>query len=167
MTNRTDSNAMFPTRSKAKIPSSLSYPVGAQFLSDALRDVSQASQLSIGFYYFVPLHRKDGRKQPFPILAAEYNYQKPGISSSNVGIALGWHSPRWTLTVWPVLLIFRSLLTASLLLRPRTGALRQPRRGDQPPRCQGRQSRKGIQKLGALGVLAVKCAGQLDPRTVR
>jgi hypothetical protein len=41
---------MIPTRSKAKIPGTQSYPVTAKEISDALADTPQAGQLSIEFH---------------------------------------------------------------------------------------------------------------------
>jgi hypothetical protein len=81
---------MIPTSRKPKLPTSLSYPVGAELVSEALADVPQASKLHISFGLFRPLLRKDGHMKPYPVLRA--NHSGPVMPPSL----------RWGLRVWSV-----------------------------------------------------------------
>jgi hypothetical protein len=64
---------MIPTSRKSKLPTSLSYPVGAELVSEALANVPQASKLHLSFGLFRPLLSKRGRMKPYPVLRADYS----------------------------------------------------------------------------------------------
>lgn len=81
---------MSRTSYKQKIPKTLSYPVGAEILSETLGDVPQASELHISFRLFRPLCSKSGHKEPYPVLQVEHS-----------GTAMPSHL-RWGLRVWSV-----------------------------------------------------------------
>jgi len=74
---------MIPTRLKAKIPHSLSYPIGAKTISDALAGVPQFDSLMIQFrwrrhglgkrYSWRP-----GSGKSFPVVSVSYSNFRPG-----------------------------------------------------------------------------------------
>jgi len=93
---------MIPTTYKAKIPQTLSYPVGAEKISDVLASVPQLKDLSISFHTFNPVKHQKGRQEPYPILEVEYVYSPAARTTSNWVIEAGMCDPRWQITVKPV-----------------------------------------------------------------
>lgn len=112
---------MIPTRSRWKIPQSLSYPVGAKLISTALADAAHLESLAVSFYdhAFYPASRFRRilkERLPYRIFVAEYDpARKPGLSAGDFMIERGWYDEHWRLTVFPVLREFRH--TANQLLR--------------------------------------------------
>ena len=104
---------MIPTRSKSKLPKSLSYPIGAEAISEALADAPHADEMSLSFYDHpentVPKghpywYRTIRSGLPYLILTVEYQAAcKPGLSANNSMIESGWYREHWNLTVCPVL----------------------------------------------------------------
>src|SRR5215475_8224591 len=98
---------MIRTRSKFKLSHTLSYPIGAESVSESLKGVPQESVLSIGFYdkpgVFVSGFRKlRETNTPYPIFVASFRHIHPGLTASNQFIADGWYQENWELTVYPV-----------------------------------------------------------------
>lgn len=62
---------MFPTRTKSRISHTLSYPVTAKEISEALADVPQAGALSIDFFHY---QRMRDRGRPYPVLSVHYAF---------------------------------------------------------------------------------------------
>lgn len=92
----------FPTEHKSKIPHSLSFPIGAERISEALQDVPQSKALSISLFHYGRAHRPNEPVSLYPVLEAQYSYSRPNLSSSNAMIESGWFRPKWRLTVRPV-----------------------------------------------------------------
>lgn len=90
------------TKYKAKIPQTLSYPVGAEKISDVLASVPQLKDLSISFHTFNPVIHQKGRQEPYPFLEVQYVYSPAGRTTSNWAKEVGWCDPRWEITVRPV-----------------------------------------------------------------
>ncbi len=61
---------MFPTRFKAPISRSLSWPIRAKELSDALAGTPQAEKLTVSFHHYEPMDR---RGKPRAILSVHYH----------------------------------------------------------------------------------------------
>jgi hypothetical protein len=61
---------MLPTRLKKPISHTLSYPLSAKEISEALADTPQSNRLVISFYAYEPM---DQRGEPRPILSVGYN----------------------------------------------------------------------------------------------
>jgi hypothetical protein len=59
-----------PTLFKRKIPSTLSYPIGAERISQALASVPQYDDIGLEFWYYSKAPR---RAEPIEFLKAEYN----------------------------------------------------------------------------------------------
>jgi hypothetical protein len=98
---------MIPTSYKSKLPHTLSYPVGAEALSESLKGVPQEAALSVGVYSQPILFASEFRKlrdskSPYPILNATFRHIQPGVSASNRFIAEGWYEETWELSVYPV-----------------------------------------------------------------
>jgi len=60
---------VFPTRLKSRISHTLSYPVTAKEISEALADVPQAGALSIDFFHYQRLRE---RGKPYAVLSVHY-----------------------------------------------------------------------------------------------
>lgn len=111
---------MIPTRYKSKLPHTLSYPIGAEAVSESLKGVPQESALSIGFHdkptIFVSEFQKlrDG-KSPYPIFNATFRHIQPGLSASNRFIEEGWYEETWELSVYPVPRALKSVARQALL----------------------------------------------------
>jgi len=111
---------MIPTRYKSKLPKSLSYPIGAQDISDGLKGVPQEPGLSLGFYDRPTIFASDFQKlrssnSPYPIMSASFRKVQPGFSGSNQDIAEGYYDENWEISVYPVSGEYRSVAKRSLL----------------------------------------------------
>jgi hypothetical protein len=62
---------VFPTRIKSRISQTLSYPVTAKEISEALADVPQAGALSIDFFHY---QRMRDRGKPYAVLSVHYAF---------------------------------------------------------------------------------------------
>ena len=79
---------LFPTSFKDKIPKTLSYPIGAQALSEAFADVPQASTLRLHFCLAGDYRWRPPYAKRYIVLRAEYQHR---ISP-----------PRWWISVYAV-----------------------------------------------------------------
>ena len=99
--------ATIRTATKDRIPSSMAYPVGAEWLTRELDGVPQLECLSIHF-----LANPCGRASkfqkvlqqllPYCILAAKYRHIQPGVSAGELDIRLGFYEETWEIAVYPV-----------------------------------------------------------------
>jgi hypothetical protein len=99
---------MLTTDFKSKLPRKLSYPIGAEALSNALANAPFAEKLRLSFHTPNMSHSQFmqilDRRQPYVILLAEYRPQlSPGYSGANFMMDAGWYEARWELIVYPVL----------------------------------------------------------------
>ncbi len=91
---------LIPTKSKAKLPKDLSYPVGAELLSEALKDIDQYKSLTVDFFD-QPFIRKSQFQEQIdnngciPILWACYD-------GSDYCCEDGQYHKTWDITVFPV-----------------------------------------------------------------
>ena len=100
---------MIPTRSKTKLPRHLSYPIGAEALTEGLGIAPHSESFSVSFL---------GKQQPHTVLVAEYKpSNKPGYGGMNFLVESGWYNEKWRLTVYPVARAVRHL--ANRLIRER------------------------------------------------
>lgn len=112
---------MILTRLKAKLPRHLSYPVGAEAISEALADEPHVASLSVTFWDQAvwpasEFRRLLNERLPYRIMIVEFRPERgPGLIGSAAMIEDGWYDERWELRVYPVLAEFRS--TANRLLR--------------------------------------------------
>lgn len=97
---------VIPTRSKAKISHLLSYPVGAERISEALIDVPQFSTISLNFYAAMGSGLREvglSGKQGYEFLRVEYLNQATPASDWPI-MTLYQRPPQhmWEVTVLPV-----------------------------------------------------------------
>ena len=95
---------MIPTRLKAKLPPHLSYPIGAQRISDALAGVPHADELSLTFWAASESRRLLAEQLPYAVVVARFRpARKPGYVGSNAMVDAGFFDERWEIEVGPVL----------------------------------------------------------------
>jgi hypothetical protein len=98
-------NDPIKTRFRRPVPRGLSYPIGSEAISSALRGVPQFEELSVTFWCLNPasLLRVSAKDDTFlRVLEATFEKISPGATGSNVGVEAGWYSEKWTLLVYPV-----------------------------------------------------------------
>lgn len=106
---------MIPTRYKARLPRHLSYPLGAEAISEALAGAPHVEALSLTFsnepvWPAAEFRRLLGGRLPYNVMAAEYRpARKPGLSASSAMVQRGWYDETWELKVYPVLAELRHL----------------------------------------------------------
>jgi hypothetical protein len=83
---------MFPTRFRSKISHTLSYPVSAKELTEALGETPQADKLTIQFSFYRPMKR---RGKPYEVLAVRY------VGDERVTVSRGY-ADQWSISVSPV-----------------------------------------------------------------
>jgi hypothetical protein len=92
---------LIPTQFKSKIPHALSYPIGAEAISSALKDVPQFAELNLEFWFWRLL--PPGRTNPYTVMAVNYSRTGRSLHSSKKDdLAYKQLQPRWTITVRPV-----------------------------------------------------------------
>lgn len=99
---------MIPTTYKAKLPKLLSYPIGAEAISEGLADAPHMEEFTLTFYDTPEWKVSDFQRTlreslPYPILVAEYKPpSRPGYSGAQFMIEKGWYDKHWSLRVYPV-----------------------------------------------------------------
>lgn len=99
---------MIPTLSKAKVPKAMSYPLGAEAISEGLAGAPHAAELSLSFsaravWPASEFQRLVREGLPYRVLTAAYQPpRKPGRSAPNFLVERGWYAGRWSVTVYPV-----------------------------------------------------------------
>lgn len=112
---------MIPTSYKAKLPRFLSYPIGAEALTEGLKGAPRLESLSLWFsgkpvWPDSLFQRALAEKHPYMILVARYEpAHKPGYGGANSMVKSGWYDEKWELNVYPVVRELRHL--ANRLLR--------------------------------------------------
>ena len=112
---------MIPTRNKIKLPKHLSYPIGAEAVSEALAATPLFELLSLVFWNTPTWRSAEARRilaerMPYAIVEASYKpRRKPGISASNDVIKDGWYDAMCEVWIYAVLPELRDL--ANRLLR--------------------------------------------------
>ena len=110
---------IIPTGYKAKLPNTLSYPLGAQAISEALEGVSQIGVLVVDFW-FSNRSRKDWEllipPQPCRVLSVSYWHAAVNpYRYRNVDIEAGCFEPSWRIRVEPVPRPLRHTVQTKLL----------------------------------------------------
>jgi hypothetical protein len=90
---------IIPTRSKAKIPHTLSYPVGAKTISDALIGVPQFEELGVEFWFYNKHAKLHGTTTPYQVMRVRFSGRLRFHSASKNMDEKGYYSPRWTISV--------------------------------------------------------------------
>jgi hypothetical protein len=114
---------MIPTRYKARLPRHLSYPIGAEALTEGLADAPHAESFSVYFggnpvWPDSRFQQALAQHQPYKVLVAEYRpSRKAGYGGAQFLVESGWYDAQWQLTVYPVVRELRHL--ANRLIRER------------------------------------------------
>jgi hypothetical protein len=113
---------MIPTRSKAKLPRTLSYPIGAEALTEGLGDAPHGEAFTVAFlgkpvWPGSEFQQLLAEEHPYKVLVASYQpARRPGYVGPRFLVERGWFEPKWELTVYPVVRQLRHL-TNHLLRR--------------------------------------------------
>jgi hypothetical protein len=91
--------ALIPTQYKTKIPSLVSWPIGAQEISDALLDVPQFSELKITFSFYMTNKTALKHWPWMEVMRFEYVKTANSLSVSDDMIQRGYLERRWSITV--------------------------------------------------------------------
>jgi hypothetical protein len=116
-------NPMILTRFKEKLSKHLSYPIGAEALTEGLAGAPHVEFLALSFWGhpFWPNSRFQvvlAEHQPYKVLAARYwPAHKLGYGGAPSLMPAGYYDEQWELTVYPVVRELRQL--ANRLLRER------------------------------------------------
>ena len=89
---------LIPTKFKSKIPHTLSYPIGAEAISSALKDVPQFGDLTLQFSLWKFL--RPDQTHVYTVLVLNYSRAAGSLTSGELD--LKWPEPRWTIMVRPV-----------------------------------------------------------------
>lgn len=123
---------MIPTRSKSKLPNTLSWPLGAEAISGGLADVPHAADLTLWFadspvWSASAFHRLLRESRPYAVLVADYQPAlQPGYIGSTALIEAGWYDVKWELRVNPVKRPLKSTVGALLRCRPSLNGFARP-----------------------------------------
>ncbi len=88
-------NETLPTLYKKRLPRFLSYPVGAEKISDAL--VGLAEFASIGIEFRSNSMRDHGTQRRYQVLQASYRRIPVSFSEPRKFIEQGWNDTKWTI----------------------------------------------------------------------
>jgi hypothetical protein len=91
--------ALIPTRYKAKIPSLASWPIGAQEISDALLGVPQFNELEVTFSFYMTNKTALEHWPWMEVMRFEYVKTANSLSVSYEMIQRGYLERRWSITV--------------------------------------------------------------------
>lgn len=111
--SRVEPDAVIPTVRKQKLPSFLSYPVGAQLVTNALLTVPQVDKLELWFTCDQDRESEvDGKHLVF---AARYRKWNMGLSASRSMDESGFYGPKWAAWVYAVPKPLNSLIRSALI----------------------------------------------------
>jgi hypothetical protein len=105
---------MIPTRSKKRLPRTLSYPVGAKAISEALVGVPQFDELTLVFWFYNQQGSRPTFGGPFSVLEAEFLGPLRSFSASMDMIEKGY-SPKWTIRIYAAPRPLRNLIQGKIL----------------------------------------------------
>ncbi len=106
---------MIPTWYRANLPKTLSYPLGAKVISEALEGVPQTGSLVVEFYFWNKKRRSlSGVPQPYRVLSVSYWHD--GFSPLHRKVLVSGRSdPGWIITVEPAPRSLRHAIQSKLL----------------------------------------------------
>lgn len=100
---------MIPTRSKSKLSQDLSFPIGAQAVSEGLTGVPHYDDIELSFSVYAVYPDSDFRRylrEELPYRIIQFDYRpatNAGYVTANDMVEWGWNDPKWELAVYPVL----------------------------------------------------------------
>ena len=105
---------IIPTRYKSKIPHTLSYPVGAEDISDALRGLPQFDQVNLRFSFLKRTASPRRTAKLYPVIGVLYSGPRRHFSASRT-VAEQSQDRRWTISVNAVPRSLRHEIQAKIL----------------------------------------------------
>ena len=93
-------NEILPTLYKERLPHFLSYPLGAQKISEALAGITEFAR--IGLWFTNGGKGDHGTQRPYQVVEGSYERWSKTLSESRMSIERGWNRPKWTVTVQAV-----------------------------------------------------------------
>lgn len=93
---------LIPTSHKYRLSKTLSYPIGAEMVSQGLAGVPQRDDLRLSFYYHSSFEKEYKQDRPFKIFEAAFDKSDMDLTRSNDFIENGAYEEKWALTVYPV-----------------------------------------------------------------
>jgi hypothetical protein len=90
------------TGHKTKLPKTMSYPIGAELVSQGLAGVPQQDDLRLSFTYHSSFEKEYKHDHPFKIFEARFDKSEMDLTMSNEFIEQGAYEEKWDLTVYPV-----------------------------------------------------------------
>jgi hypothetical protein len=106
---------IIPTRYRTRIPHTLSYPVGAKAISEALIGVPQFGELAAEFWFWNQLARHHGTATPYRVMQVQYSGPKRFFSASKSMEEKGHYSPSWKIIVDAVPRSLRHLIQGKII----------------------------------------------------
>jgi hypothetical protein len=100
---------MIPTRRKDRLAKHLSYPIGAEALTEGLVGAPHAEALTVSFcrtpvWPASRFQKALAEEHPYVVLAAIHQpARKPGYGGAQCLVESGWYDEKWELTVYPVI----------------------------------------------------------------
>jgi len=91
---------LIPTSFKSKNPHTLSYPIGAEAISSALKDVPQFENLTLQFWLWKFL--RPDQTHVYSVLILNYSRAARSLHTTKDQLKYSQLEPRWTIMVRPV-----------------------------------------------------------------
>lgn len=96
-----------PTKYRSKLSKDLSYPLGAEIISEAFAGVPQFESLSLSFSPYGSIFSSGVEKtrrhiEPYKIFEVEMHHHLKGLTSPNRFIEEGFYDENWEIHVYPV-----------------------------------------------------------------
>ena len=95
-------SAIIPTKFKSKLPQRLSFPIGAETLSEALLSVPQFEKLTATFFYYSKANDFPKESVEFSVIEVKFRNLKSNQNSPQQFIDEGFYEETWEITVKPV-----------------------------------------------------------------
>ena len=107
---------IIPTRLKSKIPHTLSYPIGAKTISEALIGVPQFDDLTLNFWFSNRPAPHQETATPYRVLQVQFSGPKRFFSMERSRSEKGcYYDPQWTIEVRAVPRSLRHLIQNKIL----------------------------------------------------
>jgi hypothetical protein len=107
-----EDTAVIPTEYKSKLPQTLSWPIGAEMLSEFFGGVPQFSKLTVGFWFY-PKARPEILDR-YTLLEIHYLRPAKSVHTRPESLEEGMPKVTWAITVRPVTRARRHLIRTRL-----------------------------------------------------
>jgi hypothetical protein len=88
---------MIPTSYKSKISTKLSWPIGAEKISEAFEGLPQFSDFLLSFRGYE--QNNVFKQDDIRVMTIEYSFRRPKSESM---VRLGYGAPKWSISIYPV-----------------------------------------------------------------